>query len=822
MSVSFEPQPVRRARPPQPSEHEAGPAWLPHAAPEEEAHPPILRQSAAPTAPASPAPGAQAVSSTDPAVIDHAMAVLGSLRPSPVASGLFEATEGGKTIQIPGSAAEEMKQQAAYGIRQGLRKIERRTEMARLRYEAQQEVNQSQGIVASVSSWFSWQRDAGPEMKAIEGVLAQHEAQIRACLERGDLASALRLYMGAAAEAGQLAQVSLGYGEGLIEGAQLGKEFLTDVKDTSVTALSVLALFASAGGSALPGALVNAGRLARVIAVGAPMAMSAAQAASTAATGQKVDWGDVIFEVALQGGLAYVGGKVQLGPLKKLLEQPATAGLRAVLMRAATHGVNNVIGQEISTLLSIAAQHEYAMARGGRPPTLEELLHKVAQQGLDPKALAMSLAMGLFGATADYNRAARASTAQQRVGAAEQAAHEAERKAAETPATEAEQHTEAQLREALGEQQDVEIVRTGTPEARARVEAAEAAGQRVSHEPVEGRGVRVYGHDGAVWMEVGPEAAPTDIRQHVPAAQAFQAKASRLRQAMGRAGEFLGLMPKDTGSALYREHLEVRKHQEIVEQRQGALERLPEGPARAQAEAELAGLRARLAHHEAAFAGDIASEGFSFVAAGRPTVKRHEGPRTPTDEINFDAWGIRLKADGVKGDIDAIIARAKVGGADAQAAAGELRSFERAQIRGHQVEVLTPPAGPGAHQGQKTPEAKLEHGAAQFALETKTATEPPAQGTVNKHVDKAYKQIKASNLLGQISLDWTGVELRYSADFKTATDVERYVNGKMTNGQLRQVQYFEIVWKDGSGETWVTSRARGADGAVGSVTTELL
>jgi hypothetical protein len=211
---------------------------------------------------------------------------------------------------------------------------------------------------------------------------------------------------------------------------------------------------------------------------------------------------------------------------------------------------------------------------------------------------------------------------------------------------------------------------------------------------------------------------------------------------------------------------------------------------------------------------------------GEEGTSRGEGPRGGVDELAsytpevLDAWVARLRAQGVKGDIDKILERAKGRGPDAVAARGELRAAERASHRGNSVEMLTPPEGPGAVQGRKTPEGKListENG--ERGLEVKTATAPPDRQTWNAHADKANKQIKSLGKPGEISFDWTEVELR-GGDFKNGADVEGFLNGKMTKDRLREVRYFEIVWKDADGVVRTTSRARNADGTLSEVVTK--
>jgi hypothetical protein len=189
-------------------------------------------------------------------------------------------------------------------------------------------------------------------------------------------------------------------------------------------------------------------------------------------------------------------------------------------------------------------------------------------------------------------------------------------------------------------------------------------------------------------------------------------------------------------------------------------------------------------------------------------------------ELDVDTLATRLKAHGVRGDIDSVVARAKGTGPDAVAARGELRAVERARQRGYDAEILTPPKGPGAPQGRKTPEARLTRGADERVLEAKSATSAPDRATWNAHADKANKQIKESGKQGEISFDWTEVDVASAADFRTAAGIENFLNGKMTGARLREVRYFEIVWKAPNGRTQITSRTRDIDGKVSSVRTK--
>ena len=192
----------------------------------------------------------------------------------------------------------------------------------------------------------------------------------------------------------------------------------------------------------------------------------------------------------------------------------------------------------------------------------------------------------------------------------------------------------------------------------------------------------------------------------------------------------------------------------------------------------------------------------------------------PTTETELDRVVKTLKDSGVTGDLAAVIARAKGDGPDALAARGELRSFQRALDRGYKVKVIEAPSGKRAPQGRLSPEAALAKEGMELRLEVKTATEPPTLGTWRSHFDKANRQIKQSNSLGEIHFDWTAVNLETS-DFSTKQHIEQLLGRKMTDQRGRAIVYAEIRWQDPtSGRVKITFRERGKNNKVKAITTK--
>jgi len=210
------------------------------------------------------------------------------------------------------------------------------------------------------------------------------------------------------------------------------------------------------------------------------------------------------------------------------------------------------------------------------------------------------------------------------------------------------------------------------------------------------------------------------------------------------------------------------------------------------------------------------------VASGRAprgdVVPARRGERGGPDRGSRRRGGARAQGQGIKGDLDSIIRRAKGGDADALAARGELRAAERARARGHDVEMLAPPEGKEA-QHVKSPEARLTRGGEELRMEVKTATSPPDSKTWNKHATEANGQVKSASKPGEIIFDWTQIDVRApGSSFPDQASIERFINGRLTKDRLRSIRYFEIIWTDVDGKIVVTSRTRATDGTVGPVT----
>ena len=204
-----------------------------------------------------------------------------------------------------------------------------------------------------------------------------------------------------------------------------------------------------------------------------------------------------------------------------------------------------------------------------------------------------------------------------------------------------------------------------------------------------------------------------------------------------------------------------------------------------------------------------------------------EAPRTGDGNVDYTAWGERLKAKGVGGDVDGRVARANNGDKDM---AAELRTAERYRDAGYQTSL----APPKENAGVRNPDLDARyHGASPpenqpLKAEVKSRTDGPmTRSRLNGQVDEANAQIKNSNRegtgRGDVIYDASGVNSRMSQ-----ADVEKFVGGKMRghrgadNARLSQVDYLEVMYRNpDNGALQRTYSVRTPDGHVAGPFTEV-
>jgi hypothetical protein len=215
-----------------------------------------------------------------------------------------------------------------------------------------------------------------------------------------------------------------------------------------------------------------------------------------------------------------------------------------------------------------------------------------------------------------------------------------------------------------------------------------------------------------------------------------------------------------------------------------------------------------------------------YISRPRPAAPT-EAPRTGDGNVDYNAWGERLKAKGVGGEVDGRVARANNGDKDV---AAELRTAERYRDAGYQTSL----APTKENAGVRNPDLDAQyHGASPpenqpLKVEVKSRTDGPmTPNRLNGQISEANAQIKNSNPertgRGDIIYDASGVRSNMSQ-----ADVERFVGGKMRghpsedNARLSQVDYLEVMYQNpDNGALQRTYSVRTPDGHVAGPFTEV-
>jgi len=158
-------------------------------------------------------------------------------------------------------------------------------------------------------------------------------------------------------------------------------------------------------------ATVASGGTALAVTISGNVAIDVTEAATKAALGEKVDWGQVAVDVAIQIVLAKFGGKLSSGLMGALQKNPATQKVEAQFLQGIVHSlINGVESRAISTY--IRALYQTASTQN-KPITWSEFIDQLVAQITDPKSIVIDIILGGVAAKAR----ARASGDKQKLGA---------------------------------------------------------------------------------------------------------------------------------------------------------------------------------------------------------------------------------------------------------------------------------------------------------------------------------------------------------------------------------------------------------------------
>ena len=209
--------------------------------------------------------------------------------------------------------------------------------------------------------------------------------QSQDAIKQGDLEKAIQLQEQANKALRNAQATWYRYKESNIGGAESIKTGAEYTRDGAKYTLMALATVAS-GGTAL------------AVATGASVAIDVTEAATKAALGEKVDWGQVAVDVAIQIVLSKFGGKLSSGLMGALQKNPATQKVETQVLRGIVHSlINGVESRTISTYIRALYQNAFTQ---NKPITWSEFIDQLVTQITDPKSIVMDIVLGAVAAKA--------------------------------------------------------------------------------------------------------------------------------------------------------------------------------------------------------------------------------------------------------------------------------------------------------------------------------------------------------------------------------------------------------------------------------------
>jgi outer membrane biosynthesis protein TonB len=341
------------------------------------------------------------------------MRVIDGIRPSDTESGRFTITVDNQPEALTKEQAAEIRKKAADVLKNHLQQIRQKAQYAVDRYNGQSEVDRQHWIVAPIVKTIGRVKDPGPALLGY-GASAQIDADAAtAAVAAGNFTRAATLLASAETAAISAGKMWQAYFEGIISGGEMTITVLEITRDASFVTLAILATIASGGAAA--GALgateagatgatafgvelgTSAATAANVIAAGAPIVANVAEAAAKVSMGEKVDWGALVIDTAIQIIIARFGGRVTGGIAKRLLANPATENLAGKVTEKVVHAAILHVG---STALTTAAQDAYRALKG-QGITWKAFLDDLIARLTDPKSLAIIAVTGALTSAAE-------------------------------------------------------------------------------------------------------------------------------------------------------------------------------------------------------------------------------------------------------------------------------------------------------------------------------------------------------------------------------------------------------------------------------------
>lgn len=303
--------------------------------------------------------------------IVDAMGAIDAIKPSETASGLFQTTYKGRAITLTTQQVDQVRASAVKALSSAVEKVERRRDSAVGRYSSQEKVNEEFPVSSGAAKAWSWIRTFGEYSNPRESVhgeskkVTDESALARQAISNNSFAKAVRHLSAADAASERTSKIVHAYIDQLITGAESLETGLTYTRDAAFITVGVLAVVATGGAAlGLEAGVVGTGvggltvaQTATVVSVGAPIVANLGVAGLKVAAGDKVDWGQLAVETAVQIILAKFGGRLSAGIAGKLAGNPATQTLgrqaiATLLSGAATHAVSQAFSVTVSSVFN--------------------------------------------------------------------------------------------------------------------------------------------------------------------------------------------------------------------------------------------------------------------------------------------------------------------------------------------------------------------------------------------------------------------------------------------------------------------------------------
>jgi hypothetical protein len=324
------------------------------------------------------------------------MRVIDAIRPSTVASGVYTTTFRGREIRLNDRQVSSVRAAARKNLDDAVAKAVSRSDSAVGRYKGQEQVNADFPIASRAAKAWAWVSTFGEYENPAESVYGQaglvnfNAGAAKGLIAGNRFADAMPYIANADAASERTSKIVSAYINQLIEGGEQLVTGLTYTRNAAFITVGVLAVVVT-GGAALgvsPGVVgtgvggLTVAQTATALTVGAPIVARLGEAGVKLAYGDKVDWGKLALDTAVDIVLARFGGRLTAGIAGKLIGNPATASLARqfisqLVANSASHALTLSFRQSVDAI--------FERLRGNKNVTWEVFVNSLVANLTDPK-----------------------------------------------------------------------------------------------------------------------------------------------------------------------------------------------------------------------------------------------------------------------------------------------------------------------------------------------------------------------------------------------------------------------------------------------------